>query len=610
MFDDLNNLPSPESQKGGLDYKLNTNYNISKVEYRSIKRSIGKNKYVNIPYEALVLGFEKALKNMRDRVGACESVMDIVVTQMSVGKSTCTDTDLRRLVKKYLPEIQLILRLSAKRDTSDDGVFTTDQDNWCGLGFHTPKEFESSIKSTEYALNHSQDISYCMSMTHSLFVHKTSQNVIDFLNRNQHRILIVIEEAHEYIACPIEGASEAAKVSGNNGGAPYHAVLPKTIFEWTKNAPYVMGLTATPTVAQNGMYGIGKGVNKNGVVSDILYVANKESDLEFPFRVIDASAELEDLIPHQSWIDKVKGYQYQHKNPYSATNSLRGSLGDVLKKEKVLRELSKKYDSNVTPKCVWMGVFGRGGKSSGWGMPIDEGKNQTLKYLNDNNFDKNKFCIITMTKNGIEAENLKGEKKKIEDDKTACKILNDPHDDAQFLFVVNKGTSGLNIHRISNLFIGRVRSLKLLRIERLIQIYGRCVRLNVGTNVIGKSIIKNDIRNYIDVYRENYDISLDIILKTLLISNTFSITIPTGYVQRKTKRSPLKHDVEVQAMKEFTEKFCNKVEKGRDFLLKFIGGKGVMKCPTCGTILNKNHLDGKFEFTWDEFGALDEFFNM
>ena len=93
-------------------YKMNTNYNISKVEYRSIKRSIGKNKYVNVPYELLVLGFEKALKNMQDRVGACESVMDIVVTQMSVGKSTCTDTDLRRLVKKYLPQIQLILRLS------------------------------------------------------------------------------------------------------------------------------------------------------------------------------------------------------------------------------------------------------------------------------------------------------------------------------------------------------------------------------------------------------------------------------------------------------------------------------------------------------------------
>ena len=68
MFNDLNGLPSPESQKGGLDYKLNTNYNISKAEYRSIKRSIGKNKYVNIPYDTLVLGFEKALKNMQSRV--------------------------------------------------------------------------------------------------------------------------------------------------------------------------------------------------------------------------------------------------------------------------------------------------------------------------------------------------------------------------------------------------------------------------------------------------------------------------------------------------------------------------------------------------------------
>lgn len=610
MFNDLNNLPSSESQKEGLDYKLNTNYNISKAEYRSIKRGVGKNKYVNIPYETLVLGFEKALKNMQDRVDACEGVMDIVVTQMSVGKSTCTDTDLRRLVKEYLPEIQVILRLSAKRDTSDDGVFTTDEDGWCGLGFFTPKEFEGQIKTLEYALNRSSDISYCMSMTHSLFVHKTSQNVIDFLNRNQDRILIVIEEAHEYIACPIEGASEAAKVSGNSGGAPYHAILPKTIFEWTKNAPYVMGLTATATVAQDGTYGIGKGVNKDGVVSDILYVANEKLDLEFPFRVIDASADLEDLLPHQSWNDSVKGYKYLHKNPDSAISSLRGSLGDVFKKERALRELSKKYDSNITPKCVWMGVFGRGGKSSGWGMPIDEGKNQTLKYLNDNNFDKNKFCIITMTKDGIEAENLKGEKKKIEDDKTACKILNDPHDDAQFLFVVNKGTSGLNIHRISNMFIGRVRSLKLLRIERLIQIYGRCVRLNVGTNVISKSDIKNDIRNYIDVYREKYDIPLDIILKTLLLSNTFSITIPRGLVQRKTKQTPLKHDVEVEAMKIFLEKFCNKVEKGLDFLLDFLGSKGVMRCPTCGTVLDTNHFDGKFEHTWSDFSALDEFFGI
>lgn len=609
MFNDLNDLPTSESQKEGLDYKLDTNYNISKAEYRSLKRSI-EGKYVNVPYDSLVLGFEKALKNMQGRRDTGESVMDIVVTQMSVGKSTCTDTDLRRLVKKYLPEIQVILRLSAKRDTSDDGVFTTDEDGWCGLGFFTPKEFEGQIKTLEHALNFSADISYCMSMTHSLFVHKTSQDVIDFLNRNQNKILIVIEEAHEYIACPIEGASEAAKVSGNNGGAPYHAVLPKTIFEWTKNAPYVMGLTATPTVAQDGTYGIGKGVNKDGVVSDMLYLSIKEFDLEFPFRVIDASAELEDLIPHQSWIHNVKEYRYEHKNSDSATNSLRGSLGDVLKKERALRELSKKYDSNITPKCVWMGVFGRGGKSSGWGMPIDEGKNQTLKYLNDNNFDKNKFCIITMTKEGIEAENLKGEKKKIEDDKTACKILNDPDNDAQFLFVVNKGTSGLNIHRISNLFIGRVRSLKLLRIERLIQIYGRCVRLNVGTNVISKSDIKNDIRNYIDVYREKYDISLDIILKTLLLSNTFSISIPTGYVQRKTKQTPLKHDIEVEAMKRFLEKFCNKVERGRDFLLDFLGSKGVMRCPTCGTMLSANHLDGKFEHTWNDFSALDEFFGV
>ena len=118
MFNDLNDLPTSESQKEGLDYKLDTNYNISKVEYRSLKRSI-EGKYVNVPYDSLVLGFEKALKNMQGRRDTGESVMDIVVTQMSVGKSTCTDTDLRRLVKKYLPEIQVILRLSAKRDTSD-----------------------------------------------------------------------------------------------------------------------------------------------------------------------------------------------------------------------------------------------------------------------------------------------------------------------------------------------------------------------------------------------------------------------------------------------------------------------------------------------------------
>ena len=568
-------------------------------------------KYINIPYDALVLAFEQVVKNMAAKkrgFGDADRCMEIVVTQMSVGKSTCTDTNLREIVKEHLPEIQLILRLSAKRDTSDDGVFTTDESGWCGLGFHTPRAFETQLKTIEYSMDQNENISYCMSMTHSLFVHGNSQKVLDFLDRNQQKILIVIEETHEYIACPIEGAKEAAKVSGNNGGAPYHAIMPKVILEWLKQAPYVFGLTATPTVAQDGTYGIGKGVNKDGKVVDVLCLKGEGYDLEYPFRVIDASAELKDLVPHQSWVQDVKEYRYEYKNSDSAVNALRGSLRNLLNKQDALGELKKRYDSNITPKCVWMGVFGRGGKCTGWGMPINEGKDQTLKYLKDNNFDEDKFCIITMTQSGVQCENLKGETKKIEDDKTACKMLNDPHNDAQFLFVVNKGTSGLNIYRISDLFIGRVRSLKLCRIERLLQIYGRCVRLNVGTDVVDKSRIKNDLRYYIDIYSEEYGVSADIILKTLLLSNTFSITIPSGYIQRKTKQTPLKHDVEIEAMKQFFKKFCNKVERGRDYLIDFLKNKGVERCPTCGQVLSKEYF-GKFEHSWEDFSVLDEFFN-
>jgi len=566
--------------------------------------------FQNLPYMTLKEGVEKCIREISDSDKG--KAVKIITSPTGVGKSQIQDTLLREYIGKYHPNVDIILRLSPTRDVADDGVYSGLYNGWRGYGCKTASDFRKDgglLNLINQDLELKQKL--CISLTHGSFLSATGNTkkededaLVEWFVENQHRIFLVIEEAHKYLACPCAGGDSARVVFGNAGTAPYFASMPNAIKDWVKTNPRVLAFTATPSVAQDKTYGIyvdpATGKEELKLVEE-----NPHLDFEYRFDVIDCFPDkLEDLLPIQAWLKPSSYYTFYKGEPERINYRLRQSVDQLFEKERAL-EILKEQDNNINPKRVWLGVFGNT-KGGAWSTSPFVAKDLIIEHLQESGLP-NEFYIATMTDKGGYTYDLNDTRSPKYTEKELTAKLNDPHDPTRFLLCINKGTAGLNVHRFGGLFVARVKNIIFDRVENPLQTFGRMVRSATGTDVYSKSDYNNDLRVYIQKYHEEYGVPLDVIVETLKVANTFNITYPIG-VQERVKKNFYPRDIWGTAMAVFEERYCNSAADGEKFLDDVLRSNGIEVCSLCGS-----PLTNKFHTPHDDdknIQKIDEMFNI
>ena len=568
--------------------------------------------FENLPFITLNEGVEKCVREISDadKGGAVK----IITSPTGVGKSFIQDTFLREYISKYHPNVDIILRLSPTRDVADDGVYGGLYNGWRGYGCKTASDFRKDngfLNVIEQDLELNQKL--CISLTHGSFLSATGRTksgdqdaLVSWFVKNKHRIFLVIEEAHKYLACPCAGGESARFVFGNAGTAPYFPSMPNAIKEWVKTNPRVIAFTATPSVAQNKTYGIyvdpATGKEELKLVEE-----NPHLDFEYRFDVVNCfPKKLEELLPHQAWLKPSSNYTFYKGEPERISYRLRQSVDQLFEKERAL-EILKEQDNNINPKRVWLGVFGNQ-KGGAWSTSPDVAKGILIEHLKDLGLT-NDFYIATMTEKGGYAYDLKDTRSIKYTEKELTAKLNDPHDPTRFLLCINKGTAGLNVHRFGGLFVARVKNIIFDRVENPLQTFGRMVRIATGTDVYSKSDYNNDLRVYIQKYHEEYGVPLDVIVATLKVANTFDVTFPIGVHERPRKNKEAS-DIWGLTNSQFRERYCNSIEDGEKFLDDILRSNGIEVCSLCGSPLtDKFHNHDSIKHENVELNELNAVFN-
>ena len=184
--------------------------------------------------------------------------------------------------------------------------------------------------------------------------------------------------------------------------------------------------------------------------------------------------------------------------------------------------------------------------------------------------------------------------------------MKDPNDPLRFLLAIKRGSSGINVPNLAVNVICRIRDPKEVRTHIPVQIYGRMVRINAGTGDIIRNQYNNSLSEYLKKYPDDYNVSLETVVETIKVANTFEIWYPeNGKAQRTWNES----------LTDFKKYYVNSSEEGFEWLYDITGVKpdGCLKhlvdnevnhiCPYCGRNINVD-LDENGKVT------LDRFFNI
>ena len=564
-----------------------------------LSKKIPMTNYINKPHQKLVNSLEETVSQLAHKQNG--NVLTIISSPTNVGKSFAQDGVFRDYVNEYHPDIKIILRLGPTKDVAGDGVLSGPRkcgdDSWLGFGFKTPKEFSKDFRIFDQIFDNGQKL--CLSMTHQMFL-SPNEEITNWLKKYKKQIFIVIEEAHQFFACPLPGSYNMSVVFGGGGGS-YKASMPTSMREWMEDNPRVIGFSATPSVAQTGEYG-----DLEGKLYKV--VDEPDQNYKFYFDVIDSFPEdVKELIPHQAWVKKSYTYQFKHGQPESADLAITTSIKRLFANQNKLNIIKNTYDQNITPKLVWFGIFGNE-KRCKWGIPPSEGREIIVRELKKMKFPNN-YYIGVMLESGCYVYDLKGNRIIIDGDKKLIDKLNDPNDPVQFILSINKGKSGINVRRISEIFVGRVRDINLARFESSVQTYGRGSRINTGTI---HNAMNNDLRQYISWYSQTFNVPVEYIVETLKISNVFNITYPQGIEIKKSGYVRNPKDIWGGALEDFFEKYSNTAEEGEKFLNDFMSHLGVnlVNCPLCGSPLTGKFDHDNFAYESVELNPLNSIFNI
>jgi len=371
-----------------------------------------------------------------------------------------------------------------------------------------------------------------------------------------------IEEVHEFLAVGDAGSIPYGFGTGYRSG--FDAKVALRFREWMQINGRVLAFTATPTLHQQ---------EYNDYIIDGDKVTNQKfSDL---FHKCNELAERKLLIPNQSWIDKTIPYDLTQKDTQNSVSPHVGKMIDsLLEREQKLEELAKK-DPNIKSKLTSLIRCGQGGGV--WGCPIhkgpfggsgkkapvehDTGMVQIVgEHLMERGFDSESPMIATLQESGNGGSriwNLEGDviQQKLEWEEVRFR-LNDNNDSLRHLIVVNRASSGINVHNIGAIFIAGIRDALWSRDHIPNQIFGRGVRCNWGYGDISSEYL-NDLRNFL-TEKQTDDIAT--VVEAIKVSNKLDIWYPQD-THRRTKC-----DVWHDAIEIFREVYCNSVKDGYSWL--------------------------------------------
>ncbi len=534
---------------------------------------------MKFPYEILSASFKAAVEDYKF---ANDHRIKIVRGQTGLGKSYFQDKEMPVILKNVFPDLKYIIRVSPTTEVADDGTFVdvdllsndeTLYQYYNNLDPTTVRNIESLSKRT--------DIVACVSVTHSYF-----SLYFDRILELAPNAVVVIEEAHQYVGCGDKGGEAYITTYGYH--SQYKASTIDNFFEWAKVNPRIVGFTATVTKHHEG-----------------------DKSLTDRFSICNEMPDKKSLIASQAWLGNVIEYQFAK---YSGRNSISKYIGDSIEKirdtESKLAQLQE-FDSNIV--CKKTGLFLAGTKVGTWGASIDDVREELSDYLLGTGEDSDSNMIATMTENGIRVWDLNGNSETIRcnDFQELIRRLEDPQNCLRYVIVINRARSGINVHNFHVEVICRLRDPREIRTLIPLQIYGRMVRIDVGTGNIIRKKFKNNIELYVKEYSKEYGIPVEVVIETIKTANNFDIWYPDNVKIKRTWK---------ESIQDFKEDYVNTVEEGhawldRTFINDFskesflpINLEVEVECPCDGSKFTIN-VNKEIE-DWKGDGTLDKFFSI
>lgn len=539
---------------------------------------------MKLPYEILAASFKAAVE---DKKFANDPRIKIIRGQTGLGKSHFQDKEMPVILKNVFPDLKYIIRVSPTTEVADDGTFV-DVDL---LNYKKPngKKVRFSYFDNLDPLTIRQiegfaedlDIVACVSVTHSYF-----SLYFDRLIELAPNAVVIIEEAHQYVGCGDKGGEAYVTTYGYH--SQYKASTIDNFFKWVEVNPRIIGFTATVTKHHEG----------DKSLTDRFWICNEMSDKK-------------SLIASQAWLGNVIEYPFVK---HSGRNSISKYIGDSVEKirntESKLAHLQE-FDPNIV--CKKTGLFLAGTKVGTWGASIDDVREEISEYLMGTGEDPESKMIATMTETGIRIWDLNGNSETIKcnDSQELIRRLEDPENPLRYVIVVNRARSGINVHNFHVEVVCRLRDPKEIRTLIPLQIYGRMVRIDVGTGNIIRQKYKNNIELYINEYSEEYGIPIEVVIETIKVSNNFDIWYPDNPKIKRTWRD---------SIQDFKDDYVNTIEEGHAWLDKIFGNdlpeqkfipidlEILVQCPCDGKKFKVN-VNKEVE-DWKGDGTLDAFFNM
>jgi hypothetical protein len=539
---------------------------------------------MKLPYEILAASFKAAVE---DKKFANDPRIKIIRGQTGLGKSHFQDKEMPVILKNVFPDLKYIIRVSPTTEVADDGTFV-DVDL---LNYKKPngKKVRFSYFDNLDPLTIRQiegfaedlDIVACVSVTHSYF-----SLYFDRLIELAPNAVVIIEEAHQYVGCGDKGGEAYVTTYGYH--SQYKASTIDNFFKWVEVNPRIIGFTATVTKHHEG----------DKSLTDRFWICNEMSDKK-------------SLIASQAWLGNVIEYPFVK---HSGRNSISKYIGDSIEKirntESKLAHLQE-FDPNIV--CKKTGLFLAGTKVGTWGASIDDVREEISEYLMGTGEDPESKMIATMTETGIRIWDLNGNSETIKcnDSQELIRRLEDPENPLRYVIVVNRARSGINVHNFHVEVVCRLRDPKEIRTLIPLQIYGRMVRIDVGTGNIIRQKYKNNIELYINEYSEEYGIPIEVVIETIKVSNNFDIWYPDNPKIKRTWRD---------SIQDFKDDYVNTIEEGHAWLDKIFGNdlpeqkfipidlEILVQCPCDGKKFKVN-VNKEVE-DWKGDGTLDAFFNM
>lgn len=534
---------------------------------------------MKLPYELLAAAFKAAVE---DDKFAKDPRIKIIRGQTGLGKSYFQDKEMPVILKNVFPDLKYIIRVSPTTEVADDGTFfgVDSLSNDETLYQYCDNLDPITVKNLEN-LSGRVDLVACVSVTHSYFC-----LYFDRIVKLAKNAVVVIEEAHQYVGCGDNGSEAYITTYGYH--SQYKASMIDNFFEWAKVNPRIIGFTATVTKHHEG----------DKSLTDRFWICN-----EMP--------EKKSLIASQAWLGDVIEYQFAK---HSGKNSISKYIGDSVEKirdtESKLAQLQE-YDSNII--CKKTGLFLAGTKVGAWGASIDDVRMELSEYLLGTGEDPESQMIATMTENGIRVWDLNGNSETIRcnNSQELIRRLEDPENPLRYVVVINRARSGINVHNFHVEVVCRLRDPKEIRTLIPLQIYGRMVRIDVGTGNIIRKKYNNNIELYVREYSKEYGIPIEVVIETIKVANNFDIWYPDNPKIKRTWR---------ESIQDFKEDYVNTIEEGHAWLNENFGYdlpekisnpidlEVMVECPCDGSKFMVN-VNKEVE-DWKGNGTLDAFFGI